>query len=199
MDAFKNFAKGTVSQGYDDVATSIVLVTGQGARFPAAPFNAVWWNSTDYPDPADAFHASKAEIVRVTAKSTDTLTISRGQEGTTAIPHDVEGKTYQLIAGITARTLTTDLLGDPTGATSIEIDHTNAEVRIKAGALISLEVDGGVAKVAPTSDGLIQHVGLLGTDQSASATTPGSVVKKIPLHDNDGILLGYLAVYGSIT
>lgn len=96
----KNFAKATVSTTYDSSATSIVLTTGHAARLPTAlPFNVVWWNSTDYPDPSDD---ANVEIVRVTAIATDTLTVVRGQEGTSASTKNTGGKTYKMIATLLA-------------------------------------------------------------------------------------------------
>ncbi len=106
LDTAKNFAKVTVSTGYDASATSIVLTTGHGAKLPAAPFNAVWWNSTDYADPSDD---PNVEIVRVTAISTDTLTVTRGQESISASTKNTGGKTYKMIAGMTAKTVNTDI------------------------------------------------------------------------------------------
>ena len=103
LDNSKNFAKTTVSTGYTSSATSIVLSTGHGALLPAVPFNAVWYNATDYPDPSDD---PNKEIVRVTAIATDTLTITRAQEGTTATNKNTSAKTYKLIAGLTAKTMT---------------------------------------------------------------------------------------------
>jgi hypothetical protein len=104
MDLSKNFAKGTVSAGYTSTATSIALAAGNGGRFPSTAFNAVWWNSTDYPDPSDD---PNVEIVRVTARSSDTLTIVRAQEGTSAANHNTAGKVYKVLAGLTADTLNT--------------------------------------------------------------------------------------------
>jgi hypothetical protein len=96
----KNFAKGTVSTTYDAVATTIVLTTGHGARFPTAvPYNVVWWNSTDYPDPSDD---PNVEIVKVTAIATDTLTVVRAAEGTSASTKNTAAKTYKMIAGLVA-------------------------------------------------------------------------------------------------
>lgn len=106
MDAFKNFAKATVPTGYDASATSIVLQSGHGARLPAFPFNATWFNSTDYSDPSDD---PAAEIVRVTNIVSDTLTITRTQEGTAATAKNTAGKSYRLIAGLTAKSLNTDV------------------------------------------------------------------------------------------
>lgn len=39
----------------------------------------------------------------------------------------------------------------------------------------------------------------LGVGGSSAATTPGSVVKKLPLYDQAGTLLGYLPIYSAIT
>lgn len=101
-DNAKNFAKVTVSTGYNSAATSIVLSSGGGAKLPIPPFNVVWWNSTDYADPSDD---PNVEVVRVTGISTDTLTVVRAQEGTSASSKNTGGKTYLMIAGLTARTV----------------------------------------------------------------------------------------------
>jgi hypothetical protein len=96
----KNFAKVTVSTGYDSSATSIVLATGHGSRLPSTvPYPLVWWNATDYSDPSDD---PNREIVMVTARSGDTLTVTRAAEGTTATAKNVAGKTYKMILSITA-------------------------------------------------------------------------------------------------
>lgn len=101
-----NFAQGTVSTGYDASATSIALTSGHGARFPSTgPFRCVWWNQTDYPNPADD---PNREIIEVTARSTDTLTIVRGQEtsfgGLSASTKNTSAKTYGIALIHTAET-----------------------------------------------------------------------------------------------
>jgi len=50
-----------------------------------------------------------------------------------------------------------------------------------------------------TTSGKFLAPGGIGVGNSASATTPGSVVKKIQVFDASGSSLGYLAVYSSIT
>jgi len=107
LDNAKNFARATVSTGYNAAATSIVLTTGHGARLPAAPFNATWWNSSDYLVPDDD---PNVELVRVTAKATDTLTITRAQESTTASTKNTSGKTYTMLAGLTAKVINEDVV-----------------------------------------------------------------------------------------
>jgi hypothetical protein len=99
-DNVKNFAKGTLTAGITNVATSATLTTGHGARFPAA-FYATIWDSSTYGDPADAVNAGHGEVVRV-ARSTDALTLTRAQEGTSAVALNTGGKTYSIIQGFYA-------------------------------------------------------------------------------------------------
>ena len=103
LDPSANFAKSTLSTGYASGATTLVLTTGGGARFPAPSFNAVYYDSGVYSDPSDD---PSVEIVRVTGVSTDTLTVTRAQEGTSAANHNTAGHTYTLVAGPTAKLLT---------------------------------------------------------------------------------------------
>lgn len=102
MDARKNFAFGTLASGIASGATSLSVGSGEGARFPAVPFNAVIWQATDYSNPAAAYHAGHAEIVRVTNISSDTLTITRAQESTSAVNLNTGGKSYIISAGPTS-------------------------------------------------------------------------------------------------
>jgi hypothetical protein len=60
----------------------------------------IWWNSTDSPTPAND---PNVEIPPVTGISTDTLTVSSGQEGTTASNKNTAAKAYSSVLGITAK------------------------------------------------------------------------------------------------
>ena len=110
IDTIKNFAVANVATGYDASATTVVLETGKGARFPSVGstggFNAVWWNVSDYGDPSED---PNAEVVRITARSSDTLTVVRAQEGTSASTKNTSGKTYRMVCSVTAKTFNTDL------------------------------------------------------------------------------------------
>jgi hypothetical protein len=81
------------------------LALGEGSKLPdpetEGQYNLVWWNATDYSDPTDDPYK---EIVRVTAKSGDEITILRGQEGTTAQNHNLSGKSYKMMLTLTKKT-----------------------------------------------------------------------------------------------
>lgn len=104
LDPVKNFAKVQVSLGYNDTDTSIVLVSNDGAKLPApatdGPFNLVWWNASDYGDPADD---PNVEIVRVTARTTDTLTVTRNQEDSGASAKNTADKIYKMVLAMTKK------------------------------------------------------------------------------------------------
>src|SRR6266550_1853276 len=104
LDPTRNFAKCVVSTGYDASATTVVLSSGEGAKLPApstdGAFNLIWHDADTYPDPADD---PNKEIVRVTARSTDTLTITRAQESTSAATHNTSGKAYHLVLALTKK------------------------------------------------------------------------------------------------
>lgn len=72
-----NNAFGTLASGINSSATSITLTTGQGARFPTL-------SAGDYFYATLVDTSNNLEIVKCTARSTDVLTVVRGQESTTA-------------------------------------------------------------------------------------------------------------------
>lgn len=112
-DAHANFAYGTIATAPSPASsgTSLTLSSGAGALMPAVPFNATVWPTGVNP------LNSNAEIVRVTNRSGDVLTISRAQEGTSARSILVGD---QFAATITAKTLTDAELTITDGANSVE-------------------------------------------------------------------------------
>jgi hypothetical protein len=99
LDAVNNFVKVTASaQASGD--TTVTLSASDYAKLPAFPFNLIWYNSTDFPDPADD---PNVEVVRATAGngSTFVVTITRAQEGTSAANHNTAGKIYKMSQDIT--------------------------------------------------------------------------------------------------
>jgi len=76
---FANNAKSTLASGISSTATSVTLATGSGSLFPS-PTSGQQFTLTL----TDSATGLINEICYCTARSSDTLTIVRGQEGTTA-------------------------------------------------------------------------------------------------------------------
>lgn len=75
---FTNNATSTLASGITSIATSLTVATGQGALFPTT-------GAGDYFYCTLANISGAIEIVKVTARSTDTFTVTRGQDGTTGL------------------------------------------------------------------------------------------------------------------
>jgi len=102
-DARNNFAYSLVVTAPSPATsgTSLVVTAGQGALFPTPPFNCTIWPAHTLPI------STNAEIVTITAISTDTFTIVRAQESTTA---QTITAGFQIAETLTAKTIT-DLEG----------------------------------------------------------------------------------------
>jgi len=75
---FTNFAQSTLAAGVDDEAVTIAVEPGQGARFPALTVVGDFFYLTLENASLDR------EIVKVTARLNDAMTVVRGQDGTYA-------------------------------------------------------------------------------------------------------------------
>jgi len=80
MTVYANNVAGVLAAGIGPSDTMLVLSAGQGAFFPA-PGTDYYWVTLIHPT------TYALEIVQVTAKSGDTLTVVRGRDGTTAIAY----------------------------------------------------------------------------------------------------------------
>ena len=148
LDPVINFGKVTVSTGYSNSDTSIALSSGDGAKLPApavnGAFNLIWWNSTDYGDPADD---PSVEIVRCTARSTDTLTVTRAQEGTSATAKNTGGKTYKMILGLTKKTI-----DDLDNRYTLEFDQVSSTVFYRGDAATGSATSSAVWRIRKVTD-----------------------------------------------
>lgn len=72
-----NNAFGTLNAGITSSDTTLVLNSGEGSRFPTL-------SAGDYFYATLIDTSNNLEIVKVTARSTDTMTVVRGQDNTTA-------------------------------------------------------------------------------------------------------------------
>ena len=74
----KNLANGILAANITSSATSMTLEAGYGSAMPAVPF------SLTITPPGQLSTMGNSEIVTVTARTSDTLTITRAQKGTSA-------------------------------------------------------------------------------------------------------------------
>ena len=83
---YKNNATATLSANISSSATSLTVAAGQGALFPAAVTGGDYFYATLISS------TGTIEIVKVTNRSTDTFTLVRGQDGTSASAFDSGSK-----------------------------------------------------------------------------------------------------------
>ncbi len=161
MDPVKNFAITTVATAPSpaDSGTSLVVATGTGSLFPNpstdGEFNVVIFPQGEQPI------TSNAEIVRVTDISSDTLTIDRGQEGSSyrsILEGDIVmlGFTKKSYDEIKAHLVNTD---NPHGVTATQVGLSN----VTNDAQIPLSQKGAASGVAELDEG-----GLVPTSQLPS-------------------------------
>lgn len=177
MDQLKNFAYSNVATPPSPATsgTSLVVTSGQGALFPTAPFDATIWPAGVQP------LSTNAEIVRVTAVSTDTFTITRAQYGTTAQSITAG---YQIAQTIDANLL--NQLAPLSGATFTgQVSVPDIQISGLTGATAgNTRLVGSTTSGAPTSGTFA--VGDVVVDQTGTiwicvtAGTPGTWTNEIP-------------------
>lgn len=196
LDAVTNFGYATLAAGIDSDDTSITLTTGHGARLPSTAFNAPIWD-TSYSSPTAAYHAGAAEIVRVTVRSTDTLTVTRAQEGTTARSFNTSGRVYAIGAALTKATYDALAPKDAavlTGTTSVQVLSPDiADLGTAASGTVTLSSTKAVNKVVlsgtaatialPSSPPDGWRILRLSTGASVVTVT----VPSLPREDGDGV------------
>jgi len=99
MENFANFAVGALDGGVAAGDATLNVASGVGAKLPDVPFRATIWCATDF---SDAANDPDGEIILVTGKSGDVLTIVKGQEGTPDADHNTSGKVYGIVNTPTA-------------------------------------------------------------------------------------------------
>ena len=189
MDALKNFAYSLVATAPSPATsgTSLIVTTGQGSYFPSAPFDATIWPAGVQPT------NSNAEIVRVTNVSTDTLTITRAQYGTTAqsiaigyqIAQTVDANLLGQLAALSGATFTGAVSGTTATWTGEDKASDFAPTGL-TGATTATRYVGGTANGAPTSgtfavgDFIVDQTGTIWV--CTTAGTPGTWTTTISSH-----------------
>lgn len=153
---FTNNASSTLASAISNVQTSLTLATGTGALFPSI-------SGSDYFYATIVNSSNLIEIVRVTARSGDVLTVLRGQEGTSARAYNAGDKVEVRVtaAGLNSK-----------------FDKTGGSITGNISQTGSLTVSGSGVFGAPTGgskgDGTINATGLF-VNGVAVGTGTGSV------------------------
>lgn len=186
-----NFAKVQVSLGYTSVAVSIVLTAGQGAKLPATfPYPVVWWDSTTYDDPADD---PNVEIVSVTNRVTDTLTVTRAQEGTSASNKNTASKTYKMALSFTAA-LYTNLVTRNESWLGAQLMENLAFTATVAASALTIAVKT-LAATDPTSSDTVR-IGFRNSSNTNGTPVIRTITSALSLVISNGSAMGATATLG---
>lgn len=133
----KNNASSKLASAITAVATSLTVLTGEGARFPTANFPITIDN----------------EILKCTTRSGDILTVTRAQEGTSAAAHSAGAAVRH---NITAAIITElqKQIWDSDGDTGIQVEESADEDKIRMdvkGVEAFVLHDDGILDVAKQS------------------------------------------------
>ena len=165
---FTNNAYGSLASAASNSTTTLTLATGNGARFPS-PSGGDYFLATLIGLDSNGSETSW-EVVKVTARATDTLTVVRGQESTTAVAW-AAGSRIEL--RVTARTMGSLLPfsgGTLTGPISSE---TYLDFRTKGvPQFLVMNTDNAVNQIRVTGSSTGQHskIQTYGTDASIGLT-----------------------------
>ncbi|MGP8849192.1 gp53-like domain-containing protein [Enterobacter asburiae] len=179
-----NNAQSVLAAGISASATSLTLNTGTGALFPSPVSGTSFFKLTLI----DAATGQLSEIVHVTAKSGDVLTIVRGQEGTTArawSANDIAAN--MLTAGtilLLAQLESPSFTGTPTGPTASTGTNTTqlATTAFVKAAITALGLGTASTRNVGTGSGQIPDM-----SSFASGSTSTSFWYKFP---NGMVMMG---------
>lgn len=175
-----NNAQSVLAAGISASATSLTLNTGTGALFPSPVSGVSFFKLTLI----DAATGQLSEIVHVTAKSGDVLTIVRGQEGTSSrawSANDIAAN--MLTAGtilLLAQLESPSFTGTPAGPTAAPGTNTTqlATTAFTQAAITALSLGTAATKNVGTGTGQIPDMGSFATSLTINGyqKLPGGLI-----------------------
>ena len=168
---FTNNAATTLASGITNVATSLTVAAGKGALFPTI-------SGSDFFYATLANGSGGVEIVKVTARSTDTFTIVRGQDGTSGVAWNTGDKVELRVtaADLTAMVQSANLqvggtatTGTAGSSTYLRGDGAWSTPVTSNVAGTGISVSGATGAVTVTNTGVTSNVA--GTGISVSGAT----------------------------
>ena len=141
---FSNNAISTLASGINNSATSITLASGDGAKFPSL-------TGSEYFRATLIDASNNLEIVKVTARSSDVLTVTRAQENTTA-------RAFATGDRIELRITAQSLLDAATTLTSLaaDLDANSSTIDMNGNEFI-LDADGDTSSDTGSEEAAIQR------------------------------------------
>jgi len=141
---FTNNAATSLASGITNVATSLTVASGKGALFPTLSGGDVFYVTL-------ANSSGVVEIVQVTARSTDTFTIVRGQDGTTAVAWNTGDKVELrptagvLTSFVQSANLPTSAVTSAVAGTAISVSGATGAVTINNTGVTSAVAGTGIS------------------------------------------------------
>ena len=174
-----NNAFGTLSAGINTSDTTITLDSGQGARFPTL-------GAGDYFFGTIVDTSNNLEIVKVTARSSDSMTVVRGQDDTTATAFAIGDRfelrpTAALFNDIIDNTNVDGITSNSTSGTALTIDSSN---NLTASGTVT--IDGGGDDFADDTPALTITNGYISIPHDEGLISFDNKLKTITSNDGQG-------------
>lgn len=144
------FQQGTLGSSYTAGGTSLVLTGGDGANFPAS---GDFWVRVQ----TSVSDASDAEIFKVTARSTDTLTVTGAQDGTSNVNHGAGSIVVWVLSASALTQLKADVTIGAQGLVLLEQHTASSSASLDFTSCISSTYDDyqlELIQLVPASDGV---------------------------------------------
>jgi len=189
---FSNNASTTLASAITSSATSLTVATGQGSLFPTITGSNIFYITLQ-----SATASTPIEIVKVTARSGDTMTIVRAQDGTTASAFNSGDKVELRLPAVVLNDLPQL---DATNTFTVDQSISGLTVGKGGGSVSNNTAFGVSALTSNTSGGTNSAFGI----QAAYSTTSGNsntAVGATALYSNvsnsDSTAVGYQALFTS--
>lgn len=181
---YTNNATATLAAGISNSATTITLNSGQGSLFPSPTAGNYFYGTL-----TDAATGTLIEIVKVTSRTTDSMVVARGQQGTTAQAYNANDKfELRVTAGGLSELASPDAI-TMTGTLTLSSNAVNP-----LEAVPKQQLDAALSGVA-VMPGMFKNLQVSATGLSVSVSVSYDALM---LADGSGAYLTDLAASGTI-
>ena len=165
---FKNNTFGLLANTITGAATNITLATGHGARFPSLAAGE-YFKATLVQINISTMAETAWEIVKITARSGDVLTVERAQEGTLALAWVANSR---IEMRVTADTLVTLANAGAAAALSASTSATTAQTAANTATTKAGEASTSASNAAGSATTAITKAGEAAASAATAAAPP---------------------------